>query len=251
MRRQDIHLSDVDLRNQFVSLFLAGDYIGAFSILNDNPQLDSKKFVAEILNMLSAKIMNIQDLYYTNVDDFLASEVIRFQVLLDNYKRIGTYNNVTQYKLNNFVIYNNLVYLCILQPPVGTLPTNTTYWALIGLRGEKGAAGIDTSLKYAWNPSVTYNTKDVVEYDDILYVAKSANINKIPSSSVEWEIFLEVNKRYIHTDSVGTGLTTGDIWFMPIMSNTWDNLDSQNLSWDELDSMLLTWNEFERGEYSG
>ena len=140
-KSQDIHLSDAGLRSQFVSLFTSGDYTGAFDILNNNPQLDNKKIVADALNALNVAITYLENLYYTNVEDFLASELVRLQTAIDRYRKIGTYSGAVQYQVNNFVIYNSLAYMCIATPPIGTLPTDTTYWEEVGLKGDKGDKG--------------------------------------------------------------------------------------------------------------
>ena len=47
MRVQDIHYTDVALKNEFIQKFLSGDLAGAFKILENNGQLNNKKFVAE------------------------------------------------------------------------------------------------------------------------------------------------------------------------------------------------------------
>ena len=40
----------------------------------------------------------------------------------------GAWNAETQYKVNNLVSYDGSSYVAKVQPPVGTLPTDTSYW---------------------------------------------------------------------------------------------------------------------------
>lgn len=216
-KSQDIHLSDAGLRSQFVSLFTSGDYTGAFDILNNNPQLDNKKIVADALNALNVAITYLENLYYDNVDNFLASELVRLQTAIDRYRKIGTYSGAVQYQVNNFVIYNSLAYMCIATPPIGTLPTNTTYWEEVGLKGEQGASSLNLTLRYEWSNLTSYLIRDVVVYNEVFYVAKTNNVGKIPSTSTaDWEILLSIDRRYIHTEATDTLLTEGDIWFKPL-----------------------------------
>jgi len=216
-KSQDIHLSDAGLRSQFVSLFTSGDYTGAFDVLNNNPQLDNKKIVADALNALNVAITYLENLYYTNVDNFLASELVRLQTAIDRYRKIGTYSGAVQYQVNNFVIYNSLAYMCIATPPIGTLPTDVTYWEEVGLKGEQGASSLNLTLRYEWSNLTSYSIRDVVVYNEDFYVAKTNNVNKIPSTStVDWEILLTIKRKYIHTDATGTSLVNGDIWYKPL-----------------------------------
>ena len=216
-KSQDIHLSDAGLRSQFVSLFTSGDYTGAFDILNSNPQLDNKKIVADALNTLNVAITYLENLYYDNVDNFLASELVRLQTAIDRYRKIGTYSGAVQYQVNNFVIYNSLAYMCIATPPIGTLPTDITYWEEVGLKGEQGASSLNLTLKYDWNVLTSYSIRDVVIYNEVFYVAKTNNVGKIPSTSTaDWEILLSIDRRYIHTEATDTLLTEGDILFKPL-----------------------------------
>jgi len=217
-KSQDIHLSDASLRSQFISLFGSGDYTGAFNVLGANPQLDTKKFVEETLNVISDSITYLQDLYYTDVEDVLASELNRLQVAIDNYRNMSTYGGSTQYAVNNFVLYNTQMYLCKAIPPIGTLPTNTTYWELIGLKGEQGASSIsNVTMRYDWSGATAYVTRDIVLYNDIFYVALQNGTNQNPATATTyWEIFMPIIKRYIHTEATDTLLTVGDVWFKPL-----------------------------------
>lgn len=250
-KSQDIHLSDAGLRSQFVSLFTSGDYTGAFDVLNNNPQLDNKKIVADALNALNVAITYLENLYYTNVDNFLASELVRLQTAIDRYRKIGTYSGAVQYQVNNFVIYNSLAYMCIATPPIGTLPTDVTYWEEVGLKGEQGASSLNLTLRYEWSNLTSYSIRDVVVYEEDFYVAKKNNVGKIPSiSTADWEILLTINRRYIHTEILDDLLIDDDIWYKSL-ATTWNFLDTSAKSWNTIDGLILTWNEFERGAYNG
>ena len=61
---------------------------------------------------------------------------------------MGVYNNTIQYQVNNWVTYTvqgvTQLYICIVQPPLGTAPTNTNYWRTFTVQGEQGASGTHT-----------------------------------------------------------------------------------------------------------
>ena len=60
MRAQDIHISDVDLWKQFLTLWGQGDYPSAIQILTDNPQLQTKYMGSSIINFLHDELTTLQ-----------------------------------------------------------------------------------------------------------------------------------------------------------------------------------------------
>jgi hypothetical protein len=54
----------------------------------------------------------------------------------------GPYISTTTYKIGDVVRFNGSSYLArTFNPPVGTPPTNTTYWALVASKGDTGQQG--------------------------------------------------------------------------------------------------------------
>ena len=58
---------------------------------------------------------------------------------------IDAWSVTTAYVYNDFVNYNNAVYVCILAAPVGTVPTNGTYWDLLNTNTWLTASGNKTN----------------------------------------------------------------------------------------------------------
>ena len=85
MRVQDIHYTDVALKNEFIQKFLSGDLAGAFKILENNGQLNNKKFVAEVINYVNTALYQLEESYFTNVDDYLLATNNAFNTLINNY----------------------------------------------------------------------------------------------------------------------------------------------------------------------
>ena len=58
---------------------------------------------------------------------------------------IDAWSATSTYVYNDFVNYNNAVYVCILAAPVGTVPTNGTYWDLLNTNTWLTASGNKTN----------------------------------------------------------------------------------------------------------
>jgi len=54
----------------------------------------------------------------------------------------SAYVSTTAYAINDAVSYNGSAYIVRATPPVGTVPTNTTYWDVLAAKGATGAAGL-------------------------------------------------------------------------------------------------------------
>ncbi|MEG0900299.1 MAG: hypothetical protein RSF40_11400, partial [Oscillospiraceae bacterium] len=189
-------------------------YAQAFAIIDNNPQLDSKAFVAVVMNLINQALLAIEQLYFTNVDDFLVLKLTNYNTSINNFVSRKIWNNMTAYKIGNFVYYNDDMYFC-LKDNINTAVTDTNYWLYLGLRGEAGSPSIGTTLKYDWSPSVRYNPKDVVALNGNLYVSKTANINKVPMTSPsDWEAFLLIPKaKIIVSKTPPPNPYTGMIWW--------------------------------------
>lgn len=214
---QDLALSNENLRQQFMQYFREGYYTQALALIQGNINIDSESIQKEVFNMMNTALTYLQNLYYDSVEVVLDDDSSQFQFLINNYITKGEYSSTVSYIPYNFVVYNQQVYMCIGNPPVGTLPTNATYWVLIGLKGEKGATSIDTVLKYNWSASANYIVKDVVSFENILYVAKTANINVIPKTNPNiWEVFMKIPQSKVivsYTEPASGVLVEGGQWW--------------------------------------
>ena len=210
---QDRQLDDNELFNQFTAYWQSGEYQLALDILNNNAQLSTKAFTAGSLNIIGAALTYLQDNYFDNVEDVLAQDLANFNLALGKFINQHTYVPAQQYYVNNFVLYNNLYYMCI-QDSLGNLPTDTNYWVLIGLKGEQGASGTGLNLRYTWSATVTYAQYDVVYLSGKLYVALQAGINQNPvTATTYWQLFMEVPVTSITiSESAPVDPYGGQIW---------------------------------------
>ena len=216
-RWQDINISDASLKAEFIARFFNMDFANAFAIISNNPQLDTKAFLENVLNEIANILSLLENDYQNEVINYLVSQISNFQNVIDNYKMKGSWDSTTTYQIYNFVVYNNIDYLYINETPSsGNLPTNTNYWLELDLQGEKGGGGINVKLQYNWDATVPYNILDIVYYNNALWVAKTANINVAPSNGAIWETFLNFKLIKIYSNQntpTGDDLYNGVIWF--------------------------------------
>lgn len=94
------------------------------------------------------------------------------------------YDNTTAYIVGDRVVYTNSVYECILNS-TGNLPTNATYWILLGVEGIYCVAYPDQ-----FDDRVLYSVGDRVNVDYIVYerIANSGYIQgKVPTDTNYWK----------------------------------------------------------------
>ena len=239
-RLQDIQIADVDLKAQYYSLFLDGNIDGARLLAEANEQLNSKVISKDNLNRLVDAILGLEGYYDDGVTQYLDGLTNEYQVSIDDLIYMTLYNALLQYEINNVVMYNDELYYCYAKPPIGTLPTNTSYWLYLGLKGDNGNPSLGVDYKGAWSSSVTYSEYDMVVYQSRIYVAKTSNINKIPKDNpTEWFLAMDVMKQGIYISTSGaTGLSKGDLWLYIINYLFSDSTSTQTITIDGVDPLL-------------
>lgn len=214
---QDLALKNESLRQQFMQYFREGYYSQALALITDNADIDSETVRPEVFNMINTSLTYLQNLYYNSVEVVLSEDEQQFQLMINNFINKKEFSATATYVPYNFVVYNQEIYMCLKATTAGILPTNTDYWLLIGLKGEIGATAIDTTLKYKWDYKITYSVKDVVTYDNILYVAKTRNNNSQPDTNPEdWEIFMKIPRAKIIVSAIEPNpdaLVVGGQWW--------------------------------------
>lgn len=212
-RLQDINLEDAILKQEYYNLMFNGNIDSARQILADNQQLSTKVINAENLNILIDNILELEGLYHTNVTDFLANELSEFQINIDELVYMKNFNSSEQYVINNFVLYNEEVYYCYEQAPIGTLPTNTTYWVYLGLKGEKGSPTLGVCYQGEWVEENNYLKNDMVQYSNQLFVARVDSKGVDPTDNTKWLLAVKIEPLGIHiSETEPSGLRVGDVW---------------------------------------
>lgn len=188
--------TDSALVNQIQSAIISGDFITASNLLNNNPQLNGKIFTANDYNTLRDAILALENFYKNDISIYITEKQTEWKTLINQFNYKGAYLPTVQYYENNLVSYENtqgkFLYLCTNQPPLGTLPTNTTSWRVMTLRGERGETGIGgMAFTYLWNPSTQYGVNNIVVYSDKWWGALQANRGQIPmEGSQYWQVLI-------------------------------------------------------------
>ena len=215
MQFQDIHISDTQLYNLFQQYFSAGNYTQALNILSQNSQLINKIINAETINDLSERLSGFENEYYTEVEQYLSQLLANMQTDVNNLSNRNEYDSAIQYFPKNFVFYNDEIYFCTQEPPIGTLPTDAQYWLYLGLKGENGHNSlINMNFKGLYSNSVDYNKYDIVYQGLTFYYA---NINQPLDDSNYWGILFETSPQQVITNSImPVNINSKDFWWQEI-----------------------------------
>lgn len=190
---QDINSDLINLASQYESLINSKKFSEAANLLKNNPSLDRIYFNAEKYNKLIDSIRATQRLYSEDVRKYIL-ELMSFK---------GEYNGLQKYIRYNVVSFNSMIYLCITDCPLGTLPTNTTYWYPLSIKGERGFSGLGLSFDGVFNSNTTYNKESAVSFGTCLYASTiDDNLANIPSkTSNSWELIIDFNDLLMYDNS--------------------------------------------------
>lgn len=218
LRYQDIQIPDVQLRTQFQQYFQTGNYAEAIGVLNGNvAQLQGKAFIANTINTITSALLILENYYYEGVTVYLSNLAMQYQTMINNFRKRSNWIGTIQYTPYNFVVYNNNIYMCIQEPPIGTIPTNETYWLFLGLMGPDGKPGVNVVMEYEWEPTTSYQKNDLVVYNGLIYVALKDNTGIVPGTDVAnntWLVFIMFDKGQIYVGpNPPTALNDNTIWF--------------------------------------
>ena len=215
--------TDAQLVNQIQNAIIAGDFSNAAAILNVNPQLNGKIFNANDYNQVRDAILALERFYKNDISIYIAEKQAEWQANMDRFSFKGVYSLTTQYYQNNMVNYTTaegtFLYLCIKQPDTGTLPTDTNYWRVLTLRGERGLSGDGLSFAWTWDNTTEYNLNDVVVYGNKWWAATQINRGEQPQAGSDYwtQILTALPAIQIPvTSTQPTDQTIGDQWYQVI-----------------------------------
>lgn len=213
--------TDASLVSQIQTAIIAGDFITASSLLNANPQLNGKIFNSNDYNTLRDAILALERFYTNDISLYVTEKQAEWEANVNRFNFQGVFSNTIQYYQNNMVNYTTtdgtFLYLCISNPPTGTLPTDTNYWRILTLRGERGNTGVGgMAFTYLWDSAMQYNTNNIVVYGDKWWGALQSNHGQTPvSGSSYWqEILTALPAIQIPVTSVQpSSQILGDQWY--------------------------------------
>lgn len=212
-RLEDININEVTLKQQYYNYFINENIEQAHQLINDNPDLKFKVINAENLNKIVEHILSLENNYFSGVENVLEKHLEKYQIDINDLIYLREYNIETQYEINNFVSYSYEIYYCFKRPPVGTLPTDTSYWIYLGLHGDNSRVSLGVKYQGNWSSSKTYNKYDMVVYQNQLFVAKENNSGENPITSDKWSLQMSVEEQGIFvSEEEPPTIKQGNVW---------------------------------------
>ena len=215
----DIVISDGDLIKQYQAAVQAGNASLATQILQQIPAYTQKVLTATDLNKFVDAIVAVERFYTNDIRSYVNEKQSEWQGIINQFSYKGTFNTSTQYYANNYVSFvtNGIeqLYIALSQPPVGTVPTNTTYWRILSVRGPKGASGAGLSFAGNWISETSYSAQNCVNYDGALWGALQPSTGQVP---YEWSAYWVLLYRGVTTiypvSQAQPGVQQdGELWF--------------------------------------
>ncbi|MCI7633899.1 MAG: hypothetical protein MSS80_07730 [Mollicutes bacterium] len=215
--------TDAQLVEQIQASIIAGDFANASAILNANPQLNGKIFNANDYNQIRDAILALERFYNNDIKNYISEKQASWVAEVDKYSFKGVYSPTTQYEKNNMVNFTTdegtFLYLCLQRPDTGIPPTNTTYWRILTIKGERGLSGEGLSFTWGWNSMMEYNVNDVAIYGNKWWAATQKNRGKIPANDSQYwtEVLTALPAEQIPvTNAQPTDQILGDQWYQVI-----------------------------------
>lgn len=215
--------TDAQLVQQIQTAILAGDFSNAAAIINANPQLNGKIFNANDYNQIRDAVLALERFYQNDIYNYISEKHAEWIARIDQFNFKGVYSPTTQYLENNMVDYTTtegtFLYLCWKQPATGTPPTDTNYWRILTLRGERGLSGDGLSFAWLWENATQYNVNDVVVYGNKWWVSNQIQRGNQPQAGSEYwtEILTALPAIQIPvTSAQPTDQIIGDQWYQVI-----------------------------------
>lgn len=215
----NISASDGPLVKQYIDAMNVGDTTTAQNVLQQIPNYVQKLLTANTLNKLSDAMLAVERFYGTDVKPYILEKQTEWSTEISYFSYMGGWTSGTSYHKNNFVKYTtgglDLIYICTADAPAGTVPTNTSYWRMLTVRGQQGESGVGLTFRQDWDSATQYYTDDVVSSGGSLWVALIDNINKLPSQSPnEWRELVSLQTTtYPIQDYEPPSQTPGELWF--------------------------------------
>lgn len=215
----NITASDGALIQQYHEAVENGDFTTAESILAQINNATNKIVTADDMNLLMQAVRAIEMFMAGDYEDYITAKQAEWQAILDEFDYAGVWNTATSYSKNNIVQYTNFegtfLYIALSDPPVGTYPTNTTYWRLFTVKGARGENGNGLSFCGEYSTAITYAINDCVIYNNKLWCAIASSINVLPDSDeTKWnEVMTLETTIYPVTSTTPTTQVEGELWF--------------------------------------
>lgn len=210
--------SDLSLVNMIQNYMLQGNFEAAQALLAQNPALSTKIITADKMNKNRDIIVALERYLKGDYQDYIDTIQAIWEEAADRFSWQGEYQYNKIYQEDNILGYNGKLYVCIkTTPSTGLVPTNTTYYRLLTIKGNRGESGTGLSFVGEYDSTQTYKTNDMVLYENNLYASLLDNNtgNNPTTNTTYWELALEPvhPATYIIAEDQPATLSAGELWF--------------------------------------
>lgn len=212
-------VSDANAVAGYQKAVQAGDNSLASQYYNQIPNASQKFIDATKINTLMDTCVALQKFYKADIEPYIEEQQTVWRDRINQFNYVGDYSASRQYEINNFITYSingdTQVFICTQRPPVGTPPTDGSYWRQLSIRGLQGESGENLSFRYAWKSDEIYYPEDVVVYDNVVWGCVVQNTNQTPQSgSTYWQsIYSPQQVVYPFSTTQPTNMQVGYLWF--------------------------------------
>ena len=195
---ENITSEDLPKVNAFHQALEAGNYDEAQNILATITDWNKKLLDSNKLNKMRDALIALERYYGTDIEQYITEKETAWQNTMNQFGYVGEWNISSAYAKNNIVSRNymgsDLLYIAITSVPANTDITDTNYWLLFTIEGQKGESGVGGTFKYEYSSAESYVKGDIVSYNNKLWYAlrDCANVEPNDNNNTYWSLLLTV-----------------------------------------------------------
>lgn len=215
----NITATDGPLIKQYMDAMNAGNQVLANQILAQIPSASQKIIKATDLNKLTQAMLAVERFYHTDIEPFVENQQVEWLNVINQFNYEGIWTTGTTYQKNNIVTYTlnglTLLFLATQTVPVGTPPSNSTYWRVLTIQGLQGASGQGLAYRQEWIVAENYQTNNAVTYNGSLWMALQPSTNIEPGTNEQyWKLVMGLEATtYPIQATQPAAQNEGELWF--------------------------------------
>ena len=144
---------------------------------------------------------------------YMRDEVVVFinqkqQELINNYRFIGTWDNITNYSIGNMVLFDGMGFTSRINNNKGNQPDKNVImndnWVMYTLKGDKGDPSLNIFYRGEYDPTKTYNlsTGDACTLNGTLYYVNAEGVHGVsPTDTNKWITFQKPKVNIVVTNN--------------------------------------------------
>ena len=224
---RDPTASEVVLINQYNVLIASGQLATATELLSANPSLMDCIINASKLLRLQHGILAVQKFFFDSVQN----QIFRIGSLKGDWNSSMSSTATGDNKLNMFDVVKYPIngvkqYFSVISSEIvaGTLPTDTTKYMQLSMKGDKGdagqdgtngsdgASGLGLSPRGAWVNNLQYFQYDLVSHNGYLWYCLQNNLAEEPTDVSTIWVKINIALQVSYGITTPTNLANGGVW---------------------------------------